>query len=170
MLVEFTPEGQAEPTVWTYKRNKVMSKRGEMIERVYGDTFERWNVGLVQGSMRARRVLLWHLIGLEHPRLKYADLDDFAADQLVLRFDSGELKAMRDNVSDDKKLSEDEREAMTEYLHSEYVDAMRRELDIEAADADADQPLTDEELEALVEAAAAGSGKARTATSESSTS
>lgn len=167
MLVEYTPDGQTEPTTWTYTRNKVMSKRGEMIERVYGDTFERWNVALVQGSARARRVLLWHLIGMEHPRLKYADLDDYRTDQLVLRFDSSELKGMRDNVGSDKKMSEDERDAMTGYLHAEYVAAMRRELGAEESDA---SEFTDEELEALVEASAASSGKAPTATTGSGTS
>lgn len=82
MIVTYSPDGQ-EAQVWSFNARRVRESRIEMIERRLGKLvgekggvpYDQFQVDLMQGSASARRVLLWHLLSLEHPSLRIDDVD-----------------------------------------------------------------------------------------------
>lgn len=95
MKVTFTPEdGQAR--TWTYRHGKVRASEAEMCERrLEGTKWDAFEANLLQGSARARRVLLWHLLRQEHPALKWDDVPDFCMDELVMEMDLDDQRRYR---------------------------------------------------------------------------
>jgi hypothetical protein len=125
VLVTYRPTGGDEQS-WDYDRDQVKASRAEAIERRFGASWEQFNLGVMQGSMKARRVLLWYLSTLTHPNLRYEDTPDFAAGELVCQFSSTELLGLRERAMK-ANLSDDDREAMLVGLDLELTEAMARE-------------------------------------------
>lgn len=104
MRVTYQPDGSAEPKSWDFVPGKVRNQRASLIEKLfsreYGErqTYEQFKVAVQQGSSPARRVLLWHLQGLEHPTIRLDDVD-FAEGELVVEFTRSELAEMHDIIS-----------------------------------------------------------------------
>lgn len=92
MKVKFSHDGEAKE--WDYNPDEVLSKEAESIERVFGDSWDRFNTQLQAGSMKARRVLLWHLQKRDHAQLKFQDLPDFPARALSVDYSIEELTDM----------------------------------------------------------------------------
>jgi hypothetical protein len=53
---------------------------GEDVERVFGGTFQQLGVALAEGSVRARRVIVWILRRRDEPGLKYEDVKNVVGD------------------------------------------------------------------------------------------
>lgn len=123
MRVTYTPDGE-NPTVYDFDPDAVRASAAELIERRYADTYDKWRAAVVQGSIKARRVLLWHLIARTHHTLRYEDTPDFAAGELVVELTKAELTALRTKV---------------EKMNHESRDELLSALDMEIAQRDADE-------------------------------
>lgn len=99
MDITYTPEGQ-EPQVWSFNSGRVRTAEAEQIEARSGMKYEEWAVAIQAGSARARRVLLWHLMRRDHPRLRFEDTPDFYMDELVLEYDVAELRDLLSALDD----------------------------------------------------------------------
>jgi hypothetical protein len=125
MFVTFSPaDGDAQR--WSYDPDEVMASKAEMIEKRFGASWEAFGAAVIQGSMRARRVLLWHLMTLTHPSIRYEDVADFRSKDLLVEFSAAELVRMRDRLAK-ANLPEAEREQITTALDIQITDAMARE-------------------------------------------
>lgn len=78
--VTYAP-ADGEKREWDFRPGRVKSSVAELIENRAGCTYEEWKQKVLTGDIRARRVLLWHLLWLDHPVLKIEDVD-FYADEL----------------------------------------------------------------------------------------
>jgi hypothetical protein len=68
MQVTYKPEDAevGSERVWDFDPNRIRAARAEMIEKRYGQRYSEWIKNVQAGEVRARRVLLWHLLSLEH--------------------------------------------------------------------------------------------------------
>lgn len=125
MRIAYTPKNPADgdAQVWTFDAGRIRASEAEQIEKRYGDRWETFLSDVKGGSMRARRVLLWHLLRTAHPGLKYEDVPDFYADELVCTYSYGELVAMRERILK-ANLDTDTREQVLTALDIEITDAM----------------------------------------------
>lgn len=98
MFVTYRPEGSDAPQTWEWEPRKVRASRAEMIEKRAGENWEAWLMGVQQGNMRARRVLLWHLMSMPHPTMKFEDTPDFYAGELEIQHSAAELVEMRERI------------------------------------------------------------------------
>lgn len=95
MKVTWHPKG-SEPTVYDYDQEDVLGSHCIMIEKRSGLTWERFNAGVLTGSMACRRVLLWYLTFRDHPAYQLRDVPDFRARELKVEQTHAELaEAMR---------------------------------------------------------------------------
>lgn len=103
MYVTYSPEGSEAPTRWEFRPGRLRLSRGAMIEtryaRLIGEksvAIEQWRMAVLQNQASARRVLLWHLLDLDHPgRIKIEDVDPIS-DELVVEASRPELEELRD--------------------------------------------------------------------------
>jgi len=124
MYVTYRPEG-GEERRWVFEPGKVRASRAEMIEKRAGENWDSWLASVQMGSMKARRVLLWHLLSLDHPTLRFEDVD-FLADELVVEHSAAELAEIRARVYA-AKLPDDQREQVLAVLDAEIEAARERE-------------------------------------------
>lgn len=121
MIVTYTPDG-GEKQEWEWNPDKVRAVEGELIEKRFGDTHDKFKVAVQSGSIKARRVLLWHLLKRAHPTLRHEDVD-FDADELKVEMTRFELEQMKDRVVKAKGMDESERDKMLAALDSEIETA-----------------------------------------------
>lgn len=122
MIVTYSPKGEPVQK-FEFLPDRVKSKRAEDIERNAGTAstpmpFESWVLAVQQGSARARRVLMWHLLSLTHPRLRMADVD-FAMGEVEVEMTLAELLELRDRVAKSRRAKPEEREEVLELLDAE---------------------------------------------------
>ncbi|MGI5293273.1 hypothetical protein ACQEVF_59550 [Nonomuraea polychroma] len=98
MIVTYRPEDGNEPQTWEFDPRKIRASRAEMIEKRAGENWETWLMQVQQGNMRARRVLLWHLMSIPHPGMRYEDTPDFYAGELEVQHTAAELGEMKDRI------------------------------------------------------------------------
>lgn len=125
MFVTYSPADGDEQR-WEFLADQVLDTDAEAIEKAYIDSWDNWLVTLLRGGIRARRVLLWHLIKTEHPSLKFADLPSFRVGELIVEWDRGELSRVRAGIADASKsrgLDEATREALLAHLDAEMEKA-----------------------------------------------
>ncbi len=111
---------------WDFNADRVLSSQAEMIERKYGETWEQFCAGVQAGNMRARRVLLWHLLRLQHPALRYEDVPDFYASEVKVQYSVAELNDIRDRIAK-AHMPETQRDMAMSALDVEMTSAMERE-------------------------------------------
>lgn len=100
MFVTYTPEDQSDQAQsWEFDPRKIRASRAEMIEKRAGENWETWLMQVQQGNMRARRVLLWHLLSMPHPGMRYEDTPDFYAGELEIQHTKAELADMRARIT-----------------------------------------------------------------------
>ncbi|MFJ8818211.1 hypothetical protein [Amycolatopsis thermoflava] len=121
MIVTYSPSGQ-DVQVWTWDPNQVRAKDAELIEDKFDGTWDEFKVQLLQGRMRARRVLLWHLLRGDHPTIKLDDID-FVAEELKLELQPQELQEMRDAVAKATSVPTGKRELALELLDRQIAEA-----------------------------------------------
>lgn len=125
MFVTYKPEDGDERR-WTFDPGRVRASKAEMIEKRAGQSWDQWRVAVQAGSIAARRVLLWHLLTLDHPTFRWEDTPDFYADELVIEHSVAELNEVRARV-DKANLSAEEKEAFYALFDQELTEAMARE-------------------------------------------
>lgn len=121
MIVTYTPEG-GEKQEWVWDPDKVRAVEGELIEKRFGDTYDKFKAAVQSGSIKARRVLLWHLQKRAHPTLRHEDVD-FDAGELKVEMSRTELEQLRERLATHKGMDESERERMLAALDSEIETA-----------------------------------------------
>lgn len=135
MRIAYTPKSPADgdPQTWEFNPGRIRASEAEAIEKRYGGRWEAFLADVKGGSMRARRVLLWHLLRTAHPALKFEDTPDFYADELLCTYSYDELVAMRERVLK-ANLDADSREQVLTALDIEITEAMSVEgIDEETA-------------------------------------
>lgn len=101
MQVTYKPEGKPEDNrSWEFNPERVRANRAEMIETRYGQRYAEWVKEIQAGQVRARRVLLWHLMNLDHPTFKMEDVPDFAFGELELDYAVSDLQKIRREVAE----------------------------------------------------------------------
>jgi hypothetical protein len=101
MQVTYKPEDRPNETqVWEFDPTRVRQSRAEMIEKRYGQRFAVWVQEIQAGEARARRVLLWHLMNLDHAQLKLEDVPDFMMGEVEVDYAISDLQKLRLQVSE----------------------------------------------------------------------
>lgn len=125
MHITYAPEDDA-PQTWEFDPGKVRASVAEVIEKRYGGTFDEFQAGVQQGQMRARRVLLWHLLTRQHATLRFEDTPDFYADSVKVQYGTQELERIRDAVAK-APLDTEKRDLMLAGIDSEMAEAAARD-------------------------------------------
>lgn len=132
MHVTYSP-ADGTPETWVFKPALVKAGMAEVIENRAGVRFESWVDEVLAGSVKARRVLLWHLTCVTHPHTKFEDTPDFAFGELKVDRDLDELIEWR-KVIESFKGSEDVRtQGLAEV--DDLIDAERARGGVEAGKA-----------------------------------
>ena len=117
MYVNYRPDGQPAQK-WEWDAAKVMADEAELMEKKFGDTWDSLLTAIMKGSMRGRRVLLWHLLRIEHPTVGFDDVN-FAVSEVTIEFDRDELQRLYDEAAKSNALPEDQRGLVLAHLQSE---------------------------------------------------
>lgn len=97
MEVVYRPEDGDEQR-WTFDPGRVRVAEGEMIQKRFSGTWADFVHGVQTGDLRARRVLLWHLLRRDHHTLRYEDTPDFFVDEVTVHYTAAELTAVRSRL------------------------------------------------------------------------
>jgi len=146
MRVTYQPEGE-RPQTWEFNPDRVRASDAELIEKRYGDKWDVWRSDVISGGMRARRVLLWHLLRIGphgHPLLRYEDTPNFYTGELKVEYSSAELRQVIDRVGK-MKLDDAQREQIMAALDVELREAYEREGKIYEGEV-AEEPGKSEEV------------------------
>ena len=101
MQVTYAPEDHPDRRkVWEFEPTRVRQSRAEMIEKRYGDRYARWTEMVQRGEAKARRVLLWHLMNMDHPSVKMEDVPDFMMGELEVDYALADLQKLRVQVAE----------------------------------------------------------------------
>lgn len=125
MYVTYQPEG-GEKQQWRFDPKRVRASKAEMIEKRYGSSWGQWQAAVQQQYMKARRVLLWHLLTLEHPAMRFEDTPDFMDSEFLVEYELHELRDLREKVSK-ASMPEDQKESIFAQLDAEITEAIERE-------------------------------------------
>lgn len=125
MFVTYRPQ-EGDQRRWEFDPRKVRASKAEMIEKRFGEPWDAWQVAVQAGNMRARRVLLWHLLTVEHPTMRWEDTPDFLAGELLVQHSVAELREIRERIQK-ASVDDDRREQIMAALDTEITEAMARE-------------------------------------------
>jgi hypothetical protein len=135
MFVTFDPEDGSQPQTWVFDPDDVDRRQGEDIEKAMGTiggapaNFDAW-LELVRGAnMRARTVLLWHLLRLDHKSLAYKDTPNFKRRQLKVEMSVAELRELYERIGK-TKMADETREAFEAAFDRDIAEAMERETGV----------------------------------------
>lgn len=122
------PADPAAVRRWPFTLGRFRAREIEEIERL---TALAWGVpykqALMQGSMLARRALLWTLQRREHPKLRFSDLDP-CDDEIEITLNLDEWAELRAEVEGAKHLSQADREQALAQIDKSIEDT-RAELE-----------------------------------------
>lgn len=121
MIVTYTPEGQ-DAQQWEWEPNKVRAVEAELVEKRFGDNWEQFKVAVMQGSTKARRVLLWHLLKRAHATIRLEDVD-YATGELTVEMTKVELADMRAAIVKARGISDRDREQALTAIDVQMEDA-----------------------------------------------
>lgn len=128
MFVTYAPEDGSPPQTWDFKPGRVRASRAAMLERRYtklageSKTWDAFKADVLRGSADARRVLLWHLVTLEHPTTRIEDVDP-TEDELLVEMSRAELEDMRAEVEKTRTLDEATKTMILDKLDEELESA-----------------------------------------------
>jgi hypothetical protein len=138
VFVTYHPE-DGEKQNWTFEPGKVRAARAEMIEKRYGGgNWANWVAEVKRGSVRARRILLWHLLSLDHHTLRLEDVPDFAMDELLVEHSVAELVELRDRIAKSDTMPADEQQGVLLAADIEIAEAMERQQAKDDAEVEVD--------------------------------
>lgn len=126
MYVEWDPEDGSDKQTWTFDPKDVLRKEATDIERQYGEAWDNWINGLRLGEIKARSILLWHMLRQVHPKLRFEDVPDFRVRQLTVHMGVNELTDLLKRMAR-MKLTDETREAATAAIEADIKEAMERE-------------------------------------------
>lgn len=126
MYVTYAPEDGSPPREWDFDPGRIRASEAEVLERQFGGNWDEFQLGVQAGNMRARRVMLWHLIRRDHPTLRFDDAPDFFADELKVQFTSKELEPIRERLAKANMPAAQREQALTA-VDLELTEAMARE-------------------------------------------
>lgn len=95
MRITYTPEDAPdERRSWVWNARRVRQSDAAIIERQYGKPYEQFVAEAQGGSVRALRVLLWHLMRTQdgHATLRFEDVPDFYVDEVEVAHSADELR------------------------------------------------------------------------------
>lgn len=137
MDVTYTPEGETAQT-WNFNSGRVRTVEAEQIEARSGMRYEEWVLAIQAGGARARRVLLWHLMRRDHPKLRFEDTPDFYMDELVLEYDATELRELLARLDDPSIELDEEAASKVRVLLTAEIEAAESRGDLGKAPASPD--------------------------------
>lgn len=120
MRVRYQPEDKADGDggEWIFNPKRVRQSQAEQIEKRYGQPWDMFAAACQAGEVRARRVLLWHLMRLDHPSFRWEDTPDFYTGEVTCEYSAQELQALLDQVRE-ASLPTDQRDLMVAQLEGE---------------------------------------------------
>lgn len=122
MKVTYTA-GPDDVQQWDFDPDEVTQSQAELIEKRYGQNWDTFLTDVRQGSAKARKVLLWHMLRLTHHTLRYEDTPDFKMGALKVEHSLDEMLHIRDRVLK-SNLAEEEKEGILAALDVEITEAM----------------------------------------------
>jgi hypothetical protein len=122
VFVTYSPADGDEQR-WEFHAGEVLAQDAEAIEKAFVDTWDSWLMMVLKGGMRARRVLLWHCIKIQHPSLKFDDLPNFRVDELKVEYDRDELTKIREGIEGQQQLDDNTREVALAWLDNQLKQA-----------------------------------------------
>jgi hypothetical protein len=123
----YKPEGQPEQS-WTFRPGKLRRTVASQLQSVYGKPWDVFTVEVQQGNIDARAVALWHCMRTEHPLLKFGDLPDFAADEVLVEYEADELRELLTQAeTQSAQIPADQREMALGMLRAQLAEAEERE-------------------------------------------
>lgn len=128
MHITYQPEDakDGEHQVWDFDPSRVRAGEAELIERRFGGHYDQWRDGVRSGNVKARRILLWHLMRKQHHTLRLEDVPDFYMSELLVEHSVTELIELL-NRMEKSTMDETTREQIRVGLDLEIKDAMMRE-------------------------------------------
>lgn len=113
MHVTYAPKSTADGDrqEWDVDLTDLRQSEAERIEREAGMTVDEFDQAVLAGNSRARKVLLWHLMREQHPKLSMRDVPDFRRSELELELSRVELERLREGLAD-APIPEDQRAQM----------------------------------------------------------
>ena len=91
---------------------RIKANRAEMIEKRYGQRFTTWVKEVQSGEARARRVLVWHLLSLDHPTFRMEDVPEFAFGELEVDYSLDDLQKLRKEMAESSANDADKEEIL----------------------------------------------------------
>jgi hypothetical protein len=125
MRVTYTPEA-GDRQAWEFVPARIRQSEGEMVEKRFGGPWDKFVAAVMQGDLKARRVLLWHLLRRDHPTVRFEDTPDFYIGELLVEQSYAELLALREKVGK-ASLPDNERDTVLAAIDVEMTEAMERE-------------------------------------------
>lgn len=124
MHVTYQPE-DGDHQRWDFDPGRIRAAEAELIEKRYGQNWDRFRADVQSGNIKARRVLLWHLLRRTHHTLRYEDTPDFYTGELLVEHSVTELNTLKDRL-EKASLSESDRDQMMTALDIEISEAIAR--------------------------------------------
>jgi hypothetical protein len=121
VIVTYSPDGQ-ESQRWEWDPDKVLNAHAEAIEKHFGDTWDKFKVAVAQGSAKARRLLLWHLLKQQHVTLRADDVR-FTTGELTVEYSRSELVELRAKLATSRAVDDSDRDKMLAALDDEIEKA-----------------------------------------------
>lgn len=135
MIVTYTPDG-GEPQRFRFDPKIVMSGEAEAIEKRAESTWDEFQKAIMSGSIRARRVLLWHLLKKTHPPLRFDDVT-FRAGDVELEYERHELEDLRAQIlKRDKMVSDEDRDRALTAIDAQLAELETRDMEAALGDVD----------------------------------
>lgn len=129
MQVTYKPEDHPDRNqTWEFDPQRVRQSRAEMIEKRFGGRYSEWVEGVQRADSRARRVLLWHLMSMDHHTLKLEDVPDFMMGELEVDYALADLQRIRLQVSE-SSMDDATKETALERLDLEIATRMGRSVE-----------------------------------------
>ena len=130
MRVTYQAEGAEQAQIWDFRPGRIRLSRGEMIEKRYAKllgektiAIEQWRMAVLQQQASARRVLLWHLLDLEHPgKVRIEDVDPYS-DELEVEASKQELVELKAALENVGGLDDMQREMMLAQVDAQIAAA-----------------------------------------------
>lgn len=128
MLITYKPADPAdgEGGRWQFEPGRVRQSEAAVVEKVYGSSWDKFLGELQMGSVKARRVLLWHLMRRDGNTLNFASTPDFFMDEFLVEMNVAEWQAARERVLK-QGLSEDDLATALTMIDAEIAAAEERD-------------------------------------------
>jgi len=121
MKVTYTP-AEGESQVFEFDPDDVDQDEAEQVEKRYGRNWDEFGQDVRQGSARARKVLLWHLLRRAHPAMRFEDTPRFKMGAVKVEHSLEELLVLRDRVAK-SNLEDEQKDGVLAALDLEITEA-----------------------------------------------